>query len=320
MAEKVVSQAQTTLRAKPRTRRGILGTGLVPVYVPFLFLLPALILLTVFRYVPAISAVYHSFTIWEIPKPGVFVGLQNYQVLINDPIFLQSVRNIVIYTLGRTLAGLLMAFIGAELVYNLQSQRARNFWRLVFTVPMVIPLSVELSIWKQIYAGRQGLLNEFLLAFGLIDRPQPWLGRPDTALAALIFIGFPLIAGFGFLVILAALQNLPSEVNDAALIDGCSRLRRVFAIDIPAIRGPLVLLLVLSINGGLQQFAPMLVVTQGGPVNATMSPGYYLYNQAFQYSKYGYSTAIGTALMLMTLVLSIIIVRARYRRAYDVEI
>ncbi len=185
---------------------------------------------------------------------------------------------------------------------------------------MVIPITVNLLLWQQIYAGRQGLLNGFLVGIGAMARPYPWLGRADTALPALIFIGFPAVAGFGFLVILAALQNLSSEVNDASLIDGCSRFRRVFAIDLPAIRGPLALIIILSMNSAMQEFSTMFVMTQGGPANATMSPAFYLYTQAFDYGEHGYATAIGTVLMLMTLVFSIVILRIRYRRAHDVAI
>ena len=246
--------------------------------------------------------------------------MQNYQALFDDPIFVKSLSNILTYMVGRTLFTLVMAFIGDELVYNLASLRARNFCRVVFTIPMVIPLTVNLLVWQQVYAGRQGLLNEFLVGIGALARPLPWLGRPDTALPALILIGFPAVAGFGFLIILAALQNLPSEVNDAALIDGCSRLRRVFAIDLPAIRGPLALIIILSMNSGMQEFAPMLIMTQGGPISATMSPAYYLYTQGFNYGKHGYASAIGTVLMMMTLVLSMFILRIRYRRGHDVAV
>ena len=306
--------------ARPGSSRWKLSSGFVPIYVPFLFVIPALALLIAFRYLPAISAVYHSFTIWDIPKPGEWIGTENYQAMVEDPIFLKSLSNILAYMLGRTAVTLVMAFIGAELVYNLASDRERSFWRMVFTVPMVIPFVVNLLIWEQVYAGRQGLLNELLLGIGAFTRPYPWLGRPDTALAALVFIGFPAVAGFGFLIILAALQNLSSEVNDAALIDGCSRLRRVFAIDLPAIRGPLALILILSLNQGMQEFAPMLVMTQGGPINATMSPAYYLFTQGFNYGRHGYASAIGTVLMLMTLALSFFILRVRYRRAFDVAV
>ena len=313
-------QEQPKARAKTDSSRWKLSSGYVPIYVPFLFLIPALILLLSFRYIPAVSAIYHSFTYWNIPEPGEFIGLQNYQALFDDPVFIKSLGNILKYMVGRTALVLVMAFVGAELVYNLTSDRWRNIWRMVFTIPMVIPITVNLLVWQEVYAGRQGMLNEFLMGIGALARPYPWLGRPDTALPALIFLGFPAVAGFGFLIILAALQNLSSEVNDAALIDGCSRLRRVFAIDLPAIRGPLALILILSLNLGMQEFAPMLVMTSGGPINSTMSPAYYLYRQGFAYGKHGYASAIGIVLMLMTLVLSIFILRMRYRRAYDVAV
>ncbi len=306
--------------AKTEPSRWKLSNGFVPIYIPILFLIPALLLLLSFRYIPAVSAIFHSFTYWNIPEPGEFIGLQNYQALFDDPIFIKSLGNILKYMVGRTTLVLVMAFVGAELVYNLTSDRWRNIWRMVFTIPMVIPFTVNLLVWQQVYAGRQGMLNEFLTGIGVMARPYPWLGHPDTALPALIFIGFPAVAGFGFLIILAALQNLSSEVNDAALIDGCSRLRRVFAIDLPAIRGPLALILILSLNQGMQEFAPMLVITSGGPINTTMSPAYYLYIQGFTYGKHGYASAIGAVLMLMTLVLSMFILRMRYRKAYDVEV
>ncbi len=316
----MTQQTQPPAGAKTESSRWKLRSGFVPIYVPFLFLIPALLLLLSFRYVPAVSAIFHSFTYWNIPEAGEFIGLDNYRALFDDPVFIKSLGNILKYMVGRTALVLVMAFVGAELVYNLTSDRWRNIWRMVFTIPMVIPITVNLLVWQQVYAGRQGMLNEFLTGVGAMARPYPWLGRPDTALPALIFIGFPAVAGFGFLIILAALQNLSSEVNDAALIDGCSRLRRVFAIDLPAIRGPLALILILSLNQGMQEFAPMLVMTQGGPINTTMSPAYYLYIQGFTYGKHGYASAIGTVLMLMTLALSIFILRMRYRRAYDVAV
>jgi raffinose/stachyose/melibiose transport system permease protein len=307
----VTGDARSTNKQKSR---------LMPVYAPYLFLLPAITLLVLFRYYPAFSAVFHSFTDWDGTRPANFVGLEQYQSLFKDAIFIKSITNIAIYTIVRTVLSTLMAVIGAELVYNLRSYVSQGIWRIVFTLPLVIPTTVIFLVWRQIYNGRLGLLNNFLKMIGLADQAKPWLGLPDTALGALILIGFPLVSGLGFLVLLSALQNLPSEVNDAALIDGCTRLRRIFAIDLPSIRGPLALILILGINAGLQEFAPMLVVTNGGPVNATQSPGLYLYQQAFTLGKFGYSTAIGTVLMLMTLAFSVFILQARYRRAHDVEV
>jgi raffinose/stachyose/melibiose transport system permease protein len=313
MATHSTLTSDSSAASRPKTR-------LIPVYMPYLFLLPAILLLVAFRYFPAFSAIFHSFTDWDGTRPANFVGLDQYKALFNDPIFIKSIVNIGIYTSLRTVFSTVMALLGAELVYNLRSYVSQGIWRIVFTLPLVIPTTVVFLVWRQVYAARLGLFNQILTALGLGSQAKPWLGLPDTALGALILIGFPLVSGFGFLVLLSSLQNLPSEVNDAALIDGCTRLRRIFAIDIPSIRGPLALILILGVNAGLQEFAPMLVVTNGGPVNATQSPGLYLYQQAFTYGKFGYSTAIGTVLMVMTLAFSVFILRSRYRRAHDVEV
>jgi raffinose/stachyose/melibiose transport system permease protein len=307
--------------AKAETRWTRVSKGRVPIYIPYLFLIPAFILLILFRYFPALSAVYHSFTDWNGTQPANFVGLEQYQALAQDPVFLLSLKNILIYTAARTVLVTVMALVGAELVYNLHSHGWRSFWRVLFTVPLIIPTTVVFLIWRRVFAGDIGLLNEALKVLGMQSLAQPWLGQTDTALPALIVIGFPLVSTVGFLVMLAALENLPPEVNDAALLDGCGPWRRIFSIDLPAIRGPLALITILSINAGLQEFAPMLIITGGGgPVNATQSPGLYLYQQAFTYNKFGYATAIGTVLMLITLAFSMFILFARYRRAVDVEV
>jgi raffinose/stachyose/melibiose transport system permease protein len=309
------SLATTTTEKRQRKK----SSG-VPVYIPLLFLLPAILLLIAFRYIPAFSAVYHSFTDWTGTNNAAFVGLAQYQALLADPVFWTSLRNVVLYTLGRTLLTTTMAFIAAELVYNLRNRQAQWLWRVAFTLPMVIPATVILLIWQQIYAARLGLLNELLRAVGLEQWAQPWLGQPDTALLAIMMIGFPLVSGFAFLVISSALMELSTEMNEASLLDGCSPLRRVFAIDIPSIIGPSVLVIILGINAGLQEFAPMLIITKGGPANATQTPGLYLYQVAFTYGKFGYATAIGTVLMMITLAFSFFTLRARYQGATDVEV
>lgn len=291
-----------------------------PLYIPFLFLIPGVLLLIAFRYIPAVAAIYYSFTDWNGTSPANFVGLQQYQALLQDNVFILSVRNILFYTMVRAALAGVLALIGAELVYNLRNHVSRSIWRVTFTLPLIIPTSVVFLVWKQVYAARLGLINEALKALGLGSMARPWLGQVDTALIALTLIGFPFVSGFAFLVFQSALENLPSEVNDAAMIDGCTRLRRILSIDLPSIRGPIALVTILGINAGLQEFAPMLIVTSGGPVNSTQSPGLYLYLQAITYGKYGYATAIGTVLMVLTLGLSVVILRARYRRAHDVEI
>jgi raffinose/stachyose/melibiose transport system permease protein len=304
------------LPKRQNTRGRAMGT---PFYMPFLFLAPAFILLIAFRYVPAFSAVYHSFTDWNGQKAN-YVGLLQYETLLKDPVFLKSVINIGFFSITRVAFVIFMALIGAELVYNLRSTRMQQLWRVVFTLPIVVSSTVVLLVWRQVFAARDGILNQFLTLIGLGEYAQAWLSQPNTALQAIIFVGFPFISGLNFLILLSALQNLSSEVNDAAMLDGCTKLSRVWQIHIPALRGSLSLLTILGLSAGIQEFSLMLLMTNGGPANATMSPGFYLYLQAFTYSKFGYATAIGTVLMLVTVSLSAFVLWARYRRAFDVDI
>src|SRR5215210_5443804 len=105
---------------------------MIPWYAPYLFLVPAILLLILFRYIPAVAAVYYSFTDWDGTSPANFIGLQQYQNLFADEVFVQSLRNIIFYTLNRALIGTVMALIGAELVYNLRNGLSQSIWRIVF--------------------------------------------------------------------------------------------------------------------------------------------------------------------------------------------
>ena len=122
------------------------------------------------------------------------------------------------------------------------------------------------------------------------------------------------------LIYLAALQSIPAELYEAAELDGAGIARRIWHVALPQIRGVMLIMLILQLIATFQIFTEPFLLTNGGPVNATQSPGLYLYQQAFTYGKFGYSTAIGTVLMLMTLAFSIFILRSRYRSAHDVEV
>ena len=140
---------------------------------PYLFLLPALLLLILLRYVPAVSAFYHSLTKWDGVGTGVYVGQDQYRSLFEDKVFLLSLQNIVKYGGARTLIIVAMSFLGAELVYNLRSSREQSFWRIIFTIPMLVPQTVEILIWGQVFAARRGLVSEFLKGLGIIKRVHP---------------------------------------------------------------------------------------------------------------------------------------------------
>jgi ABC-type sugar transport system permease subunit len=224
-----------------------------------------------------------------------------------------------LYTVVRTVLITAFSFFAAELVYSVPSRRLQTVWKVVFIIPMVIPGTVLYLVWAFVYNTQDGILNSLLGLLGLDLMQRAWLGESATALWAIIFIGFPFVAGFSFLVYISSLQNLPAELMDAARVDGCGPWRRVFAMDVPLMRGPLALTIILLVLDGIQVLTPQLVLTAGGPGTSTESPASYLYRTAFQYGDFGYATAIGVIMLVIALVFSYLSIRLRYRGTADVD-
>ena len=310
------SSAPSRTLKRPPARVRFSGSKLTP----YLLLLPAFLLLVALRYVPAVSAILASFTDWSGTSAPEWVGLENYLRLLQDDLFLASLKNMALYTVARTLLVVALALFAAELVYSLRSPFVRTFWKVVFIIPLVVPRTVVLLIWAFVFNTQVGMLNQLLGALGLSSLQQAWLGQSSTALWSIIFIGFPFVASFAFIIYISSLESLPVEVIDAARVDGCSVLRRIFAIDLPLLRGPLTLTIILLVLEGIQVLEPQVILTNGGPGTATESPANILYRTAFQYGDFGYATAIGVVMMLIGLVFSYYSISLRYRGAADVNI
>jgi ABC-type sugar transport system permease subunit len=173
----------------------------------------------------------------------------------------------------------------------------------------VAPLVVVILLWKFIYDPSVGLLNTLLGAVGLSALQHAWLGEFGTALPALMFIGFPFASGTSVLIYLAGLMNIPSEVMEAASLDGATGVRRILHVDLPLLMGQVKLFIVLGIIGGVQAFEIPLILTQGGPGWATEVPGLRMYQVAFEDNRFGYASAIGFVLFLVVLLLTFITFR-----------
>ncbi len=288
--------------------------------VPYLFILPAFTLFVVMRYIPAIQAIYYSFTEWNGIRAATFIGLENYSRLFQDSLFLDALKNMAGYTVMRTLIVVVMAFFAAELVYSIRSTFMQTFWKIAFIIPLVVPGSVVLLVWAFVFNTQSGILNSLLVAVGLGDLQQPWLGQSSTALWAILLVGFPFISSFAFLIYTSSLQSLPSEVLDAARVDGCNTLRRILYIDLPLMRGPIALTVILLVLEGIQVLTPQVVLTGGGPGTSTESPANFLYRTAFQYGKFGYATSVGVVMLLIGFVFSYFSIRMRYKGAADVDV
>jgi raffinose/stachyose/melibiose transport system permease protein len=275
----------------------------------YLLLLPAFAFLVIFTYAPAIQALYQSFFDWYPGQYSTFVGLRNYERIMTDPTWWLAWRNMLLIILYDFTFPFVAPFIMAECIFNLRNQRLKSFFRIAVLVPSLIPGIVTLMLWKWMYQFDGGL-NILLKAIGLESLVQPWLGQPHTALPALLFMGFPFATGTHVLIYLAGLNTISRDVLDAATMDGCSRLRRVFAIDLPNTTGVIRLFVIFGVIGIFQEFGRMLVVTGGGPFFATTTPALMLYQRAFgavgsgPTAQFGEASAIAVILFVLILFFS----------------
>ncbi len=275
----------------------------------YLLLLPTISLLIIFNYYPAFSGIYHAFTKWN---PGIytkFIGMQNFKEILSNKYLQVGMINLVILVIANFLKVLTIPLLVAELIFHLRSRVAQYRFRTLFVIPMVIPTVAVILIWVMIYDPNIGLLNNFLRAVGLPQFTHSWLGERQTALASIIFFGFPWIGVFPFLIYLGGLYSIPPALFDASLIDGAGVVKRFWHIDFPLLSSQIRLLIILTFIGTLQDFYLILIMTGGGPFDATYVPALELYYSAFKFLKFGYACSIGVILVAVMLIGTIFYMR-----------
>ena len=272
------------------------------------FLVPTFVFIGAFAYWPAIRALEGAFTSWDGVSAPTWVGLGNFRQLLHDTVFLGSFLHLLWWSIIGIPLGMGASFVVALLIYRLGSNRAQYWFRLAFALTLCLPGIVGILTWSNFYEI-DGLINTILNGIGLHSLATAWLSNPKTALGALIFMGFPWVQAFAMLVFYAGLQQIPRDILDAAAVDGIGPLKRVWHVELPLIKGQLKVILVLSIIGITQNLLPPLLLTQGGPGNATWTPVLYMYEQAFQYDTIGYALAIAFVLFVVSLVLAILTMR-----------
>ncbi len=277
----------------------------------YAFLIPAFVLFVLFEYWPTILVFKEAFYDWDGFRINNYIGLANFKELIHDPVFVQSLKNILLILLFYLTIPFMVPIIVAETIYNLVSERAQKFWRVFMLIPTIVPFLVVLLLWQYLYnpVPGEGFLNNVLHFFGYA--PQPWLSSPKTALWSYIFIEFPWAAGQAgtyMLIYLAGLQSIPQDVVDASRLDGASTWTRIFRIDLPLIMGQIKLIAILTVIQTLQRYVGIYVLTngEGGPANSTMVPGVYLFQKAFDSHRLGYASAVGLVMFLFILTLTLV--------------
>ena len=270
----------------------------------YLALSPTFILLAVLAYYPVLEALYRAFFQWNGYSKAKWVGVGHFVAMADDEVLVGSVGNMFKLTLFSIIVGNAVAIAVAELIFHLKRDRLQQFMRLGFIIPMVVPAVTTTLIWRSFMDPSYGVLNELLKLVGL--PPQSWLGDFQLALPSLMLMGFPWVSGFSLLIYSAGLMNISQEIIDAAAVDGATGLARILRIDLPLLLGQVRLLVVMGIIGGIQAFQSILILTKGGPGNATMVPAMHLYMQGFNYTKMGYACAIGLVLFVIIMILTYI--------------
>lgn len=268
----------------------------------YLFLLPALLLFATFAWYPIARGFVIAFQHLDLRTPPRWVGLDNFRLVLADPLFGIAWRNTLQFAALGLLLGYLLPVALAIAVNEMRHGRA--YFRLAFYLPVILPPMVTVLLWRWFYDPGPGLANTVLRAVGLPS--QPWLQSPRTAMLSLVILSTWANAGGTMLIYLAALQGVPAHLYEAAEIDGAGLWRRLFHITLPQLRMVMLIMLVLQIIGTMQVFTEPFVMTDGGPVNATVTVLLLLYRYAFRYGNFGAASAIGLMLFVVLVAFSML--------------
>lgn len=272
----------------------------------WLFALPAIIGMVAFDVGPMVASVLIAFTEWNGVTPPQWVGLANYEeILFRDDLFLLSLRITTVFAFVSIPLNLVTGFLLALLLN--QKIRGQSLMRTLYYLPSIVPLVAVAALWRWIFLKRFGLLDIGLAMMG-VQAPD-WLGDPNWVLPAFIVMGLWGVGG-GMLINLAGLQAIPTDLYDAASIDGANAFRRLINVTIPMMTPLILFNLVMGIIGGLQVFVVAFVMTEGGPNNASLFYMLHLYHTAFEYFRLGYGSSLALILFLYIVILSALVFRS----------
>lgn len=271
----------------------------------YVFMLPAILGLFFFSLGPMVASFILSLTEYDMLSSPEWVGFENYQNLFQDPLFQKSLRVSLTYAVVSVPLTMILALLLAMLLNS--HLPVMGFFRSAYYLPSVISGVAVAMVWKWLYNGEYGLINVMLAKIG-IDGPS-WLTDEHWALRSLIFMS---LWGFGgtMLIYLAGLQGMPTELYEAARVDGASRWRQHWHITLPMLSNVTFFNLVMGIIGSLQVFAEPFVLTGGGPNNSTMLLPLYLYQNAFTYLKMGYASAIAWVAFGIVMILTLLVFKS----------
>jgi len=277
-------------------------SGLLAQFLSFRWVLIAFILILWFVYYPIIDNFIVSTSNQDIfTGETSFVGLDNYRRLQNDPVVGTAIFNNVLYAVISVIFQVFGAFVLAAMIEGLQQEGWRKFWRAIYFVPSAISITVTGLLFYFIYQPDIGLIDSALGHIGLESWSRAWLGEEQTAIYAIIAMSQWQGFGYSTLLFAIAIQKIPRELYDAAVMDGAGTWRRLWNITFPLTREMTGLMVIITITGAFQVFNEVMVMTGGGPNNSSQVLGTWLYQQGFIENDFGYGAAIASVILIITL-------------------
>lgn len=278
-------------------------------FLAYALIAPALISFLLFLAYPLLRTLVGSFYEFGLVETtNRFVGMANFVELSGDPVFWIALRNNMIILIGSVIIQVGLGVILAAIL-NRGVRRASGLFQLIIFAPMVMSGAAVGLLWQLVYEPSVGILNQILRVFGIPTPMLGWLGDPNIAIYAVLFVACWQYTGFMMVMLLAGMQSVPPELYEAAKIDGANEIQSFRYITIPGIRNVLIAAILITAIGAFKAFDIIYVLTLGGPANASQVLGGYLYKNAFTLDRMGYASAIAVVLLCITLALGLLQLR-----------
>jgi raffinose/stachyose/melibiose transport system permease protein len=271
------------------------------------YLAPALAVYALVVLAPTLQGVWLSFQHWDGVTAATWAGFGNYTGFFGDPTMRQAIEHTLFFIVFFSVLPIVLGLVSAALTARKDVRRA-GVYRWIIFLPQVLTPAVVAVVWKRIYAP-QGPVNSVLRAFGLDALTRGWLGDYSWALPALGLAGTWAAFGLCMVLFVAGTQSIPSELYDAARVDGAGPVREFFAVTLPGLRGQVAVVVTLTVLGAIRVFDIVWLTTRGGPGTSTITPTIVLYQRAFANPDVGAAAAIGVVLAVVSLIIALVVVR-----------
>jgi raffinose/stachyose/melibiose transport system permease protein len=267
------------------------------------YIAPALLMISILVFIPLILSGYYGFMDWDGIGEKTFIGFENYVNGVKDKLFWNSALHSFLLAIFSALSLIVYLVVSFILASNIKGS---DFLRKIYLIPMLLSSVAIAQLWVKMYNPSNGMLNAFLKIVG-VENPPAWLANPSIVLFAIFVPILWQYAGFYILIYYAALKNIPESLIEAARIDGATPMQIALRIKLPLIKEVVSVTIVLAIVGSLKYFDLIYVMTAGGPNGASEVMASYMYKLAFSSYNFGYGSAIGFLLLVITLIVTYII-------------